>query len=239
MKRASPMSFRDVMKELESLGTAQNRKVYARHGFGPNMFGVSFANLNKMAKRLKIQHDLALELWATGNHDARVLACMIADPVKATGKQLDAWANEVDNYCGTDLLAQYVSKTAFADSKAKLWVRSKADYVGQAGWDLVARLAMGSSEIPDGVFEGYIETIERTIQTAENRTRHAMNNALIAIGIRNVSLQAKAITAARRIGKVEVDHGETSCKTPDAEAYILKTIAYRKSKANPKKAATK
>jgi len=39
------------------------------------------------------------------------------------------------------------------------------------------------------------------------------------------------LAAAKRIGKVEVDHGETSCKTPDASTYIRKAVA-RRSKAS-------
>ena len=70
---------RDVMAELESLGTEQNRKIYRRHGAGDNQFGVSFANLRKLAKGLRPNNGLADELWRTGNQDARVLATLIAD----------------------------------------------------------------------------------------------------------------------------------------------------------------
>jgi hypothetical protein len=76
-------------------------------------------------------------------------------------------------------------------------------------------------------FRPYIETIERRIHSSPNRTRDAMNSALIAIALRSPELQREGIAAARRIGKVEVDHGETSCKTHDAEEYILKTGRHR------------
>ncbi|HEX7343423.1 MAG TPA: DNA alkylation repair protein, partial [bacterium] len=80
-------------------------------------------------------------------------------------------------------------------------------------------------------FEKFLTIIEREIHRSKNRVREAMNGALIAIGMRNEKLQKQAIAAARRIGKVVVDHGETGCKTPDAEAYILKAAARSKKKS--------
>ena len=86
----------------------------------------------------------------------------------------------------------------------------------------------------DDELEDYIEVIERSIHNAKNRVRYSMNNAVIAIGLRP-KLQRKVIAAAKRIGKVEVDHGQTSCKTPDAASYIAKTVEYRKKKSKTKK----
>lgn len=73
-----------------------------------------------------------------------------------------------------------------------------------------------------------MRTSRRRFTPLRNYTRHAVNDALMAIGIRNRALQRKALAAAKRIGKVEVDHGETGCKTPDAASYILKTVAHKK-----------
>ena len=56
------MNYDQAMKELEAAGTAQNRKVYARHGIGENMFGVSFATLEKLRKQIKVNHELAAQL---------------------------------------------------------------------------------------------------------------------------------------------------------------------------------
>ena len=74
------MTEKQVMQRLKRDGTAQNRKVYSRHGVQEPMFGVSYANLDKLRKQIKVDHELALKLWASGNHDAKVLATMIADP---------------------------------------------------------------------------------------------------------------------------------------------------------------
>ena len=83
------MNLNSALRELKRRGTAQNRKVYRRHGVGENMYGVSFADLRLLAKQIKTDPDLAVQLWATGNHDAQILATLIADPAQFDAKMLD------------------------------------------------------------------------------------------------------------------------------------------------------
>jgi 3-methyladenine DNA glycosylase AlkD len=229
------MQYREVMKELKENGTAQNRKVYARHGVGKKMYGVSYANLGKLCRRIKVDHALARKLWASGNHDARILATMVADPAEAAGPLLEAWAKELDNYVLTDAVAALCSKTDLARRQMQKWTRSRQEWLGRAGWHLLAGLAMRDQELPDEFFAPYLATIESDIHRRRNRVRDAMNNALIAIALRNGKLEKQATAAARRIGKIEVDHGETGCKTPDAREYIARAKAHRKRKQAPKK----
>lgn len=223
------MATSDVLKELEGFGTEQNRKVYGRHGVGENQYGVSFGNLRALGKRHLGDQRLAEELWATGNNDARVLATIIADPDAMTGKLIDTWRKELDNYVITDAFTGLVARTPHCRKKMEKWATAKAEWTSRTGFGLLAHLAMRDPTLPDDYFEAYLEMIEQEIHTRKNRTRDAMNSALIAIGIRNRKLQSKAIAAAKRIGKVEVDHGETGCKTPDAVDYIERT-AERQSK---------
>lgn len=227
------MTLDEVMRELESRGTEQNRKTYARHGVGPNMFGVSYANLGALKKRLKTDHALALALWETGNHDARILATMIAAPQKMDRAALEGWASALDNHTLTDAWVGVAAKTADARALAETWTASDNEMLGRAGWGLVAQLAMHDTALADDAFLPYLAAIERGIHTRPNRTREAMNNALIAIGSRNDALEAQALAAAARIGKVTVDHGDTSCKTPDAAAYIRKTRARQQARQAP------
>jgi 3-methyladenine DNA glycosylase AlkD len=224
------MDLTEVMRRLESMGTAQNRKVYARHGVGEKMFGVSFANLGKLRKAIRTDHDLALRLWATGNHDARILATMVADPERLDGRALDAWAKDLDNYVVTDAFSNAAARSPEARRKMETWTGSRREWIGTAGWNVLSRLALDDGDVPDAGFEPYVAAIESGLHGSPNRVRHAMNNALIAIGLRSGALEKKAVAAAKRIGKVEVDHGETGCKTPDAAAYIRKSKAHRRRK---------
>lgn len=223
------MALPEVMAELESLGTEQNRKTYARHGGGANIFGVSFAHLGKIAKRLKKNTPLAEELWATGNFDARNLATMIADPANISQKTVEAWAKSVNNRSHGDLVAANVSsKAPFAPELMEKWRAAQADHTRQQGWDLVAVLAM-QHKLTDEQMTAALAEIERDIRTAPNWTRHAMNGALISIGIASDKHHPEVLQIAARIGKVEVDHGSTDCKTPDAVAYIAKARARKKA----------
>jgi 3-methyladenine DNA glycosylase AlkD len=215
---------KEVLDTLQSLGTEQNRKIYARHGSGPNAYGVSFAELEKLRKQIKQDHALATQLWQTGNYDACNLATLIADPSAMTAADLEAWAKQIQSHGVGSLFARNIaSKTEFAARKTDLWTKSKSEIIGETGYAVLASLALNGKDLPDAYFEEWLKKIEAEIHDAPNRVRHGMNNALIAIGIRNPRLEALALAAAARIGKVTVNHGDTGCKTPDAAAYIRKT----------------
>lgn len=233
------MRLQELKAQLQRLGTAQNCKVYQRHGYGAGTYGVSFANLAKLKKAIKTDHALALQLWKGGNVDERSLALMIADPSLATLSELEAWAAELDGYLLSDLFASYVGKTSYAKDLAPRFSKSKIDWVSRAGWGIYAALALNDALLTDPFFLALLKRIEAQIHRASNYTRHAMNNTLIAIGIRNPVLQRAALAAAGRIGQVVVDHGQTSCKTPDAATYIERTIAHRARREAKKKASGK
>jgi 3-methyladenine DNA glycosylase AlkD len=218
------MNAQEALQQLEALGTPQNRKVYQRHGVSENLYGVSRADLGKLKKKIKVDHPLAQKLWATGNYDARSLATMIANPELMTEETVDTWAKDLGDHLVADAFAGLVSQTPLARPKMELWTQSEEEWLGRAGWQLLAHLAMKDETLSDDDFTAYLEMIEREIHRRKNRVRDAMNSALIAIGIRNEALEEKALAVAGQIGKVVVDHGETNCKTPDATAYIRKTV---------------
>ena len=226
---ANQMTPDEVMAQLEKAGSAPTRKSYARHGVTGPMFGVSYAILGKLTKALKVDQPLAERLWATGNHDARILATMIADPGTIGRKQLDAWARVADNYVLADAIARMVARTPPARATAEAWIGSPGEHVAQCGWTVFAVLAGTGETLAEIDCLALLARIEKTITTAKNRVRHSMNSALIAIGGRSPTLKAEAVAAAKRIGKVEVDHGDTSCETPDAVGYITKIWARKKS----------
>ncbi len=218
------------MAELERSGTAQNRKVYRRHGAAEPLFGVSFANLRALARRLGRDQQLADELWSTANTDARLLSTMIADPSSFGRRKLDAWLKGLSYYVLVDsYIHEVVSKSRFARDTAERWRLSTDEWIGRAGWLAVGDIATADAELPDNYFEERLDAIEAGIHTAQNRTRDAMNAALITIGARNEALRERALAAARRIGTVKVDHGETGCRTPDAGPYIEKIWARRET----------
>ena len=210
------MTLKEVMEELKSMGTAQNRKIYKRHGAGDNMYGVSFANLNKLKKKLKGEHELGVQLWETGNVDAQSLATMIMDPAKLTRKQIEKWVNEVDYSMLADLLIAVIRGTDFYQKDIDKWAKSKKELVRRTGYHIISQEARHNEDLGDKFFENYLDKIEKEIQTSPNKGKEGMNTALVTIGLRNSKLKKKAIAVAKKVGKIEIDHGETNCKTYNA-----------------------
>lgn len=226
------MDLATAVGRLEAAGTEQNRKVYRRHGAREPLSGVSFAVLDRLAKEAGRDQALADGLWATGNYDARILACKVADPVAATEATLDAWLAEIDVYVLVDVfVGSLASRVPGVRERADRWTASDRDWTSQAGWDLYGQLALRDASLDDAFFLGLLARIEAGIGTGGNRTRHAMNGCLIAIGGRNERLRAAAESTAGRIGVVVVDHGETGCTTPAAVPYIARMWDRRLAKA--------
>ncbi len=238
LKRTSSRMLDEIITALEAAGTEQTRKIYRRHGAREPLFGVSFAEIRHLQKEIKRDHDLALGLCVTGNADARVLACFVADPTRMTERDLDAWLADIDYYVLVDVFVGNVaSKAPAVRPRAERWIESDRDWTAQAGWDLVGHLASDPDE-DDALFERCLARIESEIATTGNRTRHSMNAALISIGVRSDRFTDVVIAAAGRIGPVVVDHGETGCVTPPAIPYIRKTLDYRAAQAEKRAAKT-
>ena len=144
-KKATRQPYADVMMQLEAGGSAQARKTYARHGLDVEMFGVSYATLKAMDKKIAYDTDLARKLWASGNHDARVFACWIVEEESITTKLLDSWAKDVD-YRG--LGYEFASLTAYskhAARQSKKWRKMKGDVRCGMGWIIVVEVDQGDT----------------------------------------------------------------------------------------------
>jgi 3-methyladenine DNA glycosylase AlkD len=224
------MSLDEAMHALEQAGSAQTRKTYLRHGAKEPLFGVSFATLKKLVKQIGVDHELARGLWRTRNQDARVLALKVADPAKVSSAELDRWAKEANmRMCG-GYVAMLAAESPHAAAKARDWAASPVEAARAAAWNLIGHRANLDPSTPDAWFVKRLSQIEKSIHSAPSWEKYTMNAALIAIGGRNAALRKAATAAAKRIGTVEVNHGDTECKTPEAAAYIAKTWAHSEAK---------
>jgi 3-methyladenine DNA glycosylase AlkD len=217
-----------IMADLKKRGSEQTRRTYARHGMAtPHMFGVSVADLKVIAKTIKGQQALACELYATGNLDAMYLAGMVADGAQMTEKQLNEWA---EGAAGLRMISEYtvpwvtVENTRARDL-AMRWIKSKKEHVACSGWCTHAGLvatkpdeALDLTEI-----EKLLGTVVKGIGGAQNRVRYTMNGFVIAVGTYVKPLLKQAKAAAREMGAVSVDVGDTACTIPLATAYIEKS----------------
>lgn len=227
---AARMLIAEVMAILEKLGTEQTRKTWGRHGAKGPMFGVLFGELFKLMKRIDVDHELAKELWATGNVDARNLAMKIADPQAMTPDELDRWAIENSmRMCGL-YIATLAAEGPHAGNKVREWLNSSNERLLASGWTLLGRLSdLDESFSEDQLLSG-IEVIEKSIHSAPNDVKNDMNRALITIGGRSSAMRKAVLAAAKRIGEVTVDHGDTACKTPD----VAQTVEKMWARSGPK-----
>jgi len=226
---AKRITLDEAMKELEKAGSEPTRKTYARHGATGPMFGVSFATLKTMVKKIGVDQELAAALWSTGNFDARNLAVKIADPATIPAALLDRWSSDMTTRMCSGYVAALAAEGPHGAAKSKEWL-AKGSPRRASGWTLVGHRASLDATADDAEFLARLAEIEKTIHAAPNAEREAMNAALIQIGGRNAALKKAALAAAKKIGKVTVDHGDTACETPDAAERIEKAWAHSKAK---------
>ena len=224
-------NFSAVMVQLEAAGTAQNRKVYARHGAAEPMFGVSYAELGRIAKPLRTDHALAQQLWDSGNHDARVLALRVADPAALDESLAGRWLRDVDNYILAEGLGGLCAQSPYAREMSDAWRDRSGEWEASTGWFIVTCTAEDPGVWSIEELRGLLSQIEAEIGERPNRVRHEMNGALIVMALRDGNLRRSVLAAARRVGPVKVDHGQTGCKTPEVAPYVERTLAHRAAKA--------
>lgn len=206
MKQKKTISAKVIVSELKKHANPENVRGMARFGIrGKHVIGgPGVPALRKMAKTIGKDHELALKLWDSGFHEARLLAGMIDDPAKVTKKQMDAWAKDFDSWDVCDLACINLFRlTKHAYSKACDWSGRKEEYVKRAGFALIATLAIHDSGAPDVVFARLLALVKREAADERNYVRKAVNWALRQIGKRNLRLRREAIRAARQIQKID------------------------------------
>lgn len=218
-------TLKQVMAELKKKGTAQTRKIYTRHGMKEPMFGVKIGDLKPIAKKIKGNQELACELFESGNYDAMYLAAMVADGSQMTKRQLDGWAKAAN--CG--MLSGYavpgvVCESPHAHDLAVKWINSKRPSVATCGWNTYAGIlaTRPDEELDLAEIEGLLNLVVDEIVTAPDSVRYTMNGFVISVGSYVKPLLKQAKRAAKAIGVVEVDMGETDCHVPLAIEYIEK-----------------
>lgn len=222
------MPVRELLEELRLLGNESHRKTWARHGIPQPYFGVRVSELQKIRKRIKRDYQLALDLYDTGNYDARYLAGLIADDARMTKKDLQHWAEQAN--CGAlvgSTVPWVAAESPHGAEMARKWIESKKELIAAAGWATWISLV---SIKPDAALDlaelaRLLQRVEREIHGAPNLVRSQMNHFVIALGSFVAPLTANALAAAGRIGPVSVDVGDTYCQVPDAAEYIRKVEA--------------
>jgi hypothetical protein len=219
------MTLDQVMSELEAKGSESTKKVLVKHGAKEPFFGVKIADLKTILKKIKGDQALALKLYATGIGDAQYLAGMVADGRKMTTAQLQTWAEKAAWVMISGWTVPWVtSEHPDGFALAREWIDSPKEGIAISGWHTLGALAatVPDEKLPVKGLSTLLDRVAKTIKAAPNELRYSMNSFVIACGTYVAPLADKAVETARKLGKVEVDMGDTACKVPDAESYILK-----------------
>src|SRR5436190_5951732 len=158
----SSMTTREVLSALEKAGKPQTAAIYKRHGAGDNVFGTLTSEIGRLQKKIKVDHALALELWKTGNAEARILAVQVADPQKVTGALAGKFlADGPVRFLGL-YVAALIARSPVADKTMREWMNSPDEATRETGYNILsARLRDDADSISDADAGKAIATIEK------------------------------------------------------------------------------
>jgi len=224
------MESSEIIKQLKAMGNPENVKGMARYGINPkNNYGVSIYQLRPMAKEIGQNHNLALKLWQTGIHDARLLAVFIDDPSEVTSEQMDSWAEDFDSWDICDqACTSLFDLTPLAWDKIFEWSKRDEEFVKRGAYSLIAGLSVHDKKADDKKFEQLIPLIKKNSTDERNYVKKAVNWALRNIGKRNISLNKKMIKLSQEI--LEIDSKTARWIAKDAIRELTSEKIQRKIK---------
>lgn len=198
------MTTRDVLRRLKRQASPTNVAGMARYGISTRgTLGVSIPALRSMAEDIGRDHPLALQLWKSGIHEARMLAGMVADPATLTERQMEQWVRGFDSWDVCDqVCSNLFDKTPWAWKKAMEWPRRWEEFVKRAGFVLMAALSVHDKAAPDSRFRAFLPILRREARDERNFVKKAVNWALRQIGKRNERLRRAAVKTAESIQKL-------------------------------------
>jgi len=220
------MTLEETMKLLESLGTEQTRKTHRRHGAPEPLYGVRIGDMKPILKQIKGDQALALQLYDTGNSDAMYLAGLAAHGSKMKRAEIERWAKKATWQMISGTTVPWVAaEHPDAIEMARAWIDSPKEALQVCGWATLCNVVTTTPDekLPIQEIAALLGRVVKTIHKSLNLVRYGMNNFVICCGTYVAPLADKAIEAARKIGPVQVDMGDTACTEPGAEAYILKS----------------
>ncbi len=193
-------TYAAILQELHARANPANVAGMAKFGINSQgTLGISIYELRKLAKTIGVQHELALQLWETGLHEARILASYIDDPALVTEAQLERWVADFDSWDVVDQVCELIAKTPLAYAKIFEWSTRPEEFVKRTAFALIAELAVRDKQATDEQLAQFFPVIVRAASDERNFVKKAVNWALRNLGKRNLALNAQAIATAREI----------------------------------------
>ena len=199
------MTATEILQHLQSLSNSDNVAGMARFGIhAKKVYGISLPHLKRLARQIGKDHLLAQELWSSGAHEARLLACFVDNPAEVTRRQMERWAGDFDNWAVCDGCCLHLfAKVPFAHEKAASWCVRSQEFVKRAGFSMMAVLAVHDQSASDSLFLQWLRLIKAASTDERNFVKKAVNWALRQIGKRNLRLNLAAIRTAKAIQKLD------------------------------------
>lgn len=199
------MDYDDLIARLKTMENPANVAGMARFGINSkNTLGISVVTLRKIGREVGKDHALALKLWSSGIHEARILACLIADPKKVTPGLMNRWVKNFDSWDVCDQCCMNLfDKTPHAYEKVKEWSVRKEEFVRRAAFALMACLAVHDKKASNRDFQRFFPLIKSSATDSRNYVKKAVNWALRQIGKRNTFLHREALRTATEIAKMD------------------------------------
>jgi len=208
--KTSPSLDGEVKKVLASLKKLSEERVLEdmskRYAiYTTKAFGVSMSNIQRVARPLGKNHELAAALWETGWYEARMLTSFVDDPALVTESQMDRWVRDFDNWGIVDTLCfNLFDRTPHAWKKVAAWCPRKEEFIKRAGFALLWSLTVHDKTAPNDKFLQGLVLIERGADDDRHFVKKAVNMALRAVGKRNSSLNKAAVAVAQRLADSQI-----------------------------------
>lgn len=190
-----------IIARLEALASLDDAAGMARFGIrGARVLGVPVKTLRAIARETGRSHTLAEALWASGIHEARILASIVAEPKRVTLTQMEQWVADLDSWdlcdqCCTNLWV----RTPFARDQALVWSERAEEFVKRAGFVLMVQVAGKDKRAPTVLLHSYLVRAEREAHDERNFVKKAVSWAMREIGQRSAELNAAAVATSQRL----------------------------------------
>lgn len=213
------MTAKEILKQLQALGDDARRKHNAKAGAGDNQFGVKMGDIRKIAKKLKTHHALALELWKTGNIEARMVAILVMQPETLSADELDTMVRSLTFAYVADWLHSYVIKVhPDKETLREKWMADDDTWAARAGWALTAGRVVKK---PKGIdIKALLDRIESDMGSAAPEVQWTMNTCLAEIGIHHAKHRKRAIAIGEALGVFRDYPVSKGCTSPFAPIWI-------------------
>ena len=218
------MTLKQTLKQLEALGDEKMRAQNARNGAGDNQFGVRRGEVRKLAKKIKVNHELAIALWETGNIDARFLAILLIKPKTLSASELDRMVRSVAFVEVADWLSAYVVKRhPEKEALRQEWMATDDPMAARAGWSLTTERVVKS---PDGLdLSALLDRIESEMGNAAPEAQWTMNFSLGEIGIHHPDHRNRALAIGETLGVYRDYPTSKGCTSPFAPIWINEMVS--------------